>query len=191
MAIVMRACEGCRRRKIKCDAATTNTWPCSACIRLKLHCVRPNGFEDADGDDAQAYDGPSQQYDAPQGISTFRQEQPLQMDQQVLAGQPKTTQSLYTPQTTYHNSTSLYQGAPYSDPTLSQSSLPYPTVAPAMGMTNPSYTSQGVFPTPPPLLHASRSGSSEEQYGADQYGQGDLANLLGNLRVTEAGTGES
>ncbi|KAF3113990.1 hypothetical protein TWF569_010299 [Orbilia oligospora] len=38
---VMRACEGCRRRKIKCDAATTNTWPCSACKRLKLTCVPP------------------------------------------------------------------------------------------------------------------------------------------------------
>ncbi|KAL3958407.1 hypothetical protein ACCO45_006569 [Purpureocillium lilacinum] len=50
---VMRACEGCRRRKIKCDAATTNTWPCSACIRLKLHCVRPNGY---DGSDTTTYD---------------------------------------------------------------------------------------------------------------------------------------
>ena len=37
----MRACEGCRRRKIKCDAATTNAWPCAACVRLKLHCVPP------------------------------------------------------------------------------------------------------------------------------------------------------
>ena len=38
---VMRACEGCRRRKIKCDAATTNSWPCAACVRLKLTCVPP------------------------------------------------------------------------------------------------------------------------------------------------------
>jgi hypothetical protein len=38
---VMRACEGCRRRKIKCDAATTNSWPCAACTRLKLNCVPP------------------------------------------------------------------------------------------------------------------------------------------------------
>lgn len=38
---VMRACEGCRRRKIKCDSATTNIWPCSACTRLKLTCVPP------------------------------------------------------------------------------------------------------------------------------------------------------
>ncbi len=37
----MRACEGCRRRKIKCDAATTNSWPCAACVRLKLSCVPP------------------------------------------------------------------------------------------------------------------------------------------------------
>jgi len=38
---VMRACEGCRRRKIKCDAATTNSWPCAACVRLKLRCNPP------------------------------------------------------------------------------------------------------------------------------------------------------
>ena len=44
----MRACEGCRRRKIKCDAATTNTWPCSACTRLKLHCVPPTFQYDRD-----------------------------------------------------------------------------------------------------------------------------------------------
>ena len=45
---VMRACEGCRRRKIRCDSATTNTWPCAACTRLKLHCVPPAGGIDGD-----------------------------------------------------------------------------------------------------------------------------------------------
>ena len=45
---VMRACEGCRRRKIRCDSATTNTWPCAACVRLKLHCVPPVGGADGD-----------------------------------------------------------------------------------------------------------------------------------------------
>jgi hypothetical protein len=44
----MRACEGCRRRKIKCDAATTNAWPCAACIRLKLKCVPPTVSYDKD-----------------------------------------------------------------------------------------------------------------------------------------------
>jgi hypothetical protein len=48
---VMRACEGCRRRKIKCDSATTNTWPCAACVRLKLQCVPPaGGLEGEAGD---------------------------------------------------------------------------------------------------------------------------------------------
>lgn len=45
---VMRACEGCRRRKIKCDAATTNSWPCAACKRLKLTCIPPIGGIDTD-----------------------------------------------------------------------------------------------------------------------------------------------
>ncbi|OJJ46323.1 hypothetical protein ASPZODRAFT_67523 [Penicilliopsis zonata CBS 506.65] len=45
---VMRACNGCRKRKIKCDAATTNTWPCSACVRLKLICVPPAIGQDGD-----------------------------------------------------------------------------------------------------------------------------------------------
>ena len=46
IATVMRACEGCRRRKIKCDAATSNQWPCAACVRLKLHCVPPTANYD-------------------------------------------------------------------------------------------------------------------------------------------------
>jgi Fungal Zn(2)-Cys(6) binuclear cluster domain len=45
---VMRACNGCRKRKIKCDAATTNTWPCTACLRLKLVCVPPTIGQDGD-----------------------------------------------------------------------------------------------------------------------------------------------
>ncbi|KAJ5779054.1 hypothetical protein N7457_006774 [Penicillium paradoxum] len=45
---VMRACNGCRKRKIKCDAATTNTWPCSACTRLKLICVPPTIGQDGE-----------------------------------------------------------------------------------------------------------------------------------------------
>lgn len=44
----MRACEGCRKRKIKCDAATTNSWPCAACKRLKLTCVPPVGGSEGD-----------------------------------------------------------------------------------------------------------------------------------------------
>lgn len=61
--VVMRACEGCRRRKIKCDAATTNTWPCAACTRLKLHCVPPQISYENDSDDTP-------------GVSSFALESP-------------------------------------------------------------------------------------------------------------------
>lgn len=53
---VMRACEGCRRRKIKCDAATTNSWPCAACKRLKLTCVPPVGGVEGDMSTTEAGD---------------------------------------------------------------------------------------------------------------------------------------
>jgi hypothetical protein len=66
---VMRACEGCRRRKIKCDSATTNTWPCAACTRLKLTCVPPpSGGENDQGDQDEYAAGDAVESDPFQGI---------------------------------------------------------------------------------------------------------------------------
>lgn len=46
---VMRACDGCRKRKIRCDGALQNgPWPCGACVRLKLKCVPPTLDPDDD-----------------------------------------------------------------------------------------------------------------------------------------------
>lgn len=46
---VMRACDGCRKRKIRCDGALQNgPWPCGACTRLKLKCVPPTLDQDDD-----------------------------------------------------------------------------------------------------------------------------------------------
>ena len=46
---VMRACDGCRKRKIRCDGAVQNgPWPCGACLRLKLKCVPPTLDQDED-----------------------------------------------------------------------------------------------------------------------------------------------
>ncbi|KAG7102877.1 hypothetical protein HYQ44_016965 [Verticillium longisporum] len=88
---VMRACEGCRRRKIKCDAATTNTWPCSACIRLRLHCVRPNGQYDGTSDSG-AYDSSptaTDYADAGQLQDSFRQMPMQQQQTSMIANAPK------------------------------------------------------------------------------------------------------
>ena len=40
---VINACRDCRRRKTKCDGALIDQWPCSRCVRLKLHCIPPIG----------------------------------------------------------------------------------------------------------------------------------------------------
>lgn len=169
----MRACEGCRRRKIKCDAATTNTWPCSACIRLKLQCVRPNGF---DGAADPAYDGmdPSQ----------FQQ---IDMQQQILQS-PTGAGPSYQAQGGYPGGT--YQTLPY-DTSQAQAGMTYASVPPPGAMVDQSYTGQNVFPTPPMQPGSRPDDSSPEAYSPDSYQQQDLADLLGTLKVDETGAGMS
>ncbi|KAB5549806.1 hypothetical protein GE09DRAFT_1174621 [Coniochaeta sp. 2T2.1] len=181
---VMRACEGCRRRKIKCDAATTNTWPCSACIRLKLHCVRPNGFDGAT--DTQVYETTQQQYDTMNAQDGYQQQPQLQ-EQQLMAGMPKQgSSSLYPPQQGYSNPQQLYQ--PYPESSGMQQNLHYADLQTPVNVVDPSYAPQASFPTPP-LQQSSRPGSSpESSYTQDPYSQHDLADLLGSLKVNEAGT---
>ena len=175
----MRACEGCRRRKIKCDAATTNTWPCSACIRLKLHCVRPNGY-DGSGDPT---------FDAPLGQSD--QFQQMSMQQPVMQTAPKPGQTVYAPPQGHYpdpSTTAGYQGIPYDTSQPHQSNLNYASVQPPVSAMDPPYAGQGVFPTPP-LQPNNPHEPSPEAYSPESYAQQDLSELLGNLKVDEKGTG--
>ncbi|KAK4897309.1 hypothetical protein LTR27_004829 [Elasticomyces elasticus] len=58
---VMRACDGCRKRKIRCDGALQNgPWPCGACTRLKLKCVPPTLDPDDEQQASATYAGPGQ-----------------------------------------------------------------------------------------------------------------------------------
>ena len=182
----MRACEGCRRRKIKCDAATTNTWPCSACIRLKLQCVRPNGFDGAADPNGFDMIDPSQFQQMPMG------------QQQMMQGQPKPNQQMYSMQGGYADA--AYQTLPY-DASQPQQDVHYTTVSPQASMMEQQQAGgQNVFPTPPmqqqqqQQQQRQRQGSrveesSPEAYSPD-YQQQDLADLLGTLKVDEAGTGK-
>lgn len=160
----MRACEGCRRRKIKCDAATTNTWPCSACIRLKLHCVRPNGFDPAD---ATAYDT----------LLTAEQFQEMQMQmQRDLAGYEE-------PSYGGQNSFGVFQAIPY-DPSAPPHQQGHYTTVP-----QPQFPMQHSFPTPPAQQNFHQD-SSPSAHSIDSYQQQDLADLLGSLKLNELGTGK-
>lgn len=175
----MRACEGCRRRKIKCDAATTNTWPCSACIRLKLHCVRPNGFDgSSDGGSFDLSLDPSDQY------------QQISMQQPMLQVAGKPGQPMYgTPDAYVDGSPSSYQMMGYDANQTPPNNLNYTVIPPPNALPDAGFGGHPVFPTPP--LQGSQHEPSPEAYSPDSFQQQqDLADLLGNLKVDEKGTGK-
>ncbi|ORY57169.1 uncharacterized protein BCR38DRAFT_490148 [Pseudomassariella vexata] len=178
---VMRACEGCRRRKIKCDAATTNTWPCSACIRLKLHCVRPNGQYDGSPTETQ-YE--RSDYDGTQMQDSFRQ-MPMQQ-QSMMGGHSKP--GMYGAPGPYPDNQDVYQTVQYPGGSGGQHNMHYTTIPPPVGMMDQSYAPANVFPTPPMHQQTAHSESSPESYHQDQYGQHDVADLLGTLKIDERGT---
>lgn len=201
---VMRACEGCRRRKIKCDAATTNTWPCSACVRLKLHCVRPNGFDgstteggidsaptmqsgnaSASSTPMSAYDPSSRSFSAaPTSVHGGYSQQSM------INTAPKAGGPIYQQPSFAESQTNLFQAVQYPDAQQqSQPNLHYASVNPAVNVVDESYASHNVFPTPP--MHGGPAQeNSPGSYSQDSYGQPDLADLLGSLKVNEAGTGK-
>jgi hypothetical protein len=111
----MRACEGCRRRKIKCDAATTNSWPCAACIRLKLNCVPPTVNYDKDFNsgtqtfelDTKAVEYPPPSVDQPHDYH--------QAPTVITHGLPPQMTTPITPVSSYADGMRMYQTAPYMD----------------------------------------------------------------------------
>lgn len=175
---VMRACEGCRKRKIKCDAATTNTWPCSACIRLKLHCVRPNGYEGSES---------TSMYDAL--LDPSAQFQHMSMSGQIAQDPSKPVPDLYAGHGAFSDAEQAVFQHVLLDTNQNQHNLHYTTVPPS-GILDQSYNGSNSFPTPP-THQASRQDSSPEAHSVDSYQQQDLADLLGGLKVNEIGTGWS
>lgn len=197
----MRACEGCRRRKIRCDAATTNTWPCSACIRLKLHCVPPTVNHDQDFiSNPQAYETERGEYEGG-GSGDDEYSQHVSMQQQ-LGGGPKGVPPIYTQQLPYSEAVGVYQSVPYGETPSghSQQSIHYGSLQTPVSVIDQHqhqhpqhqhpqhqhqrYQPQQVFSTPP-LGHP----VSPDTYDQEQYGEQNLSDLLGELKMNEAGTG--
>jgi hypothetical protein len=171
----MRACNGCRKRKIKCDAATTNTWPCSACLRLKLVCVPP-----AIGQDGE-YLGPDQGNEADLGgyldVSKQGDSLPhgLSIQPEFVDGNPQATDGMapygpvyssYIPQTHHglfeaHNPQIAVSHHSFQEP-MYQTGAPQPLPT----------ADSGVFVDP-------------EQSTAE-----GLSEALGELKIDETGIGE-
>ncbi|GIZ43278.1 hypothetical protein CKM354_000651000 [Cercospora kikuchii] len=84
---VMRACDGCRKRKIRCDGALQNgPWPCGACIRLKLKCVPPTLDQD---DDCQTPDSATGQQTFSFQNTTFPKTSPAATKPNGSSSQPR------------------------------------------------------------------------------------------------------
>jgi hypothetical protein len=112
--------------------------------------------------------------------------------QQQLAGPHKNIPPIYTQQVPYPDSVGVYQSSHYGEPSSSHSqpSLHYNSMQTPVSIIDQHqhYQPQNVFPTPP-LPQQSSHPDSPENYEQDQYGQQNLADLLGELRMNEAGTG--
>ena len=171
---VMRACEGCRRRKIKCDSATTNTWPCAACVRLKLHCVPPTGGPEGDfavsapagqpGIDYHSYD----QSGIPQNASQFQSGYNAQAFEAYDHYDQGYSKDNYYPHGLQHADPyhPLYSGQDLSDPSLPPFSGP-----------------QGQFQP----VRADSDGQLPAQTPMSQYTAEDLSQHLGDLKINENG----
>jgi hypothetical protein len=181
----MRACEGCRRRKIKCDAATTNTWPCAACIRLKLHCVPPTvNFDREFAPNLQGYENA----ESSNGVEQYQQQ--ISMQPQQMATPQRSVPPIYTNTMAYNDGVNVYQSGTYGEgavghqqPSVNYNALQNPVHAMDQ---NQQYNPQ-LYAT---QAQSQSQGTSSRTYEQEHYEQQNLADLLGELKMDEAGTGK-
>lgn len=109
--------------------------------------------------------------------------------QTMMGGQPKP--GMYGGQGGYADASDVYQTVPYGGTTGAQHNMHYTTMTPSVGVVESPYSTTSVFPTPPMHNHTAHSEASPASYSEEQhYGQQDLADLLGSLKMDARGTGK-
>lgn len=177
---VMRACEGCRRRKIKCDAATTNTWPCSACTRLKLHCVPPTINQEREGGEQMGEHGHLLEYDHAAG---------LDMQSGMPSGQhPYSTARAGPQMQAYDPGMGVYDVNPYMQRPNEQ--IVYQDLPQShLEVANPSFYQAPTYPTPAQqVVPPPQSTTSYLDY---EDTSNSLSDALGTLKIDEDGVGKT
>jgi hypothetical protein len=174
----MRACNGCRKRKIRCDAATTNAWPCSACTRLRLVCVPPTIGQNGD------FLAPGQSNETSVPLETSKQldlsRHTVPAAQSHVVGDSHPTGSIGS----FNNGVGIYsQYISQSHPSV-YSELPPPQIA----VSQQPFHQQNIFPSaPPPALASVDNGVFIDQ---DKSTAESLSEVLGELKIDETGIGE-
>ncbi|KAJ5675867.1 hypothetical protein N7462_008764 [Penicillium macrosclerotiorum] len=173
---VMRACNGCRKRKIKCDAATTNTWPCSACTRLKLVCVPPaigqegdfvsDGLMESAQDAGGSSSGPETSHHAFPVPPTYRDSNPPTIG----------TMPSYDGMGMY----SQFVPGPANQPGIYNDGR-----SPAMVLPHQSYQQPPMYPgsQPPSLATTDRGVYADNDSSTAEH----LSDVLGELKIDETG----
>ena len=182
----MRACEGCRRRKIKCDAATTNQWPCAACVRLKLHCVPPTMNYDRN----QAIGGHLSGLERVLDFDTVNEsadddfQDPSDIPQ--FYDMPNSHDQLQANQRSYGENIGAFHTPPYSEraPSLNDYST-YDDMS-GMQIRSESFHDIPTFGLPNGNTIPARDGAS---WSNDQLSAAELAEVLGELKIDESGEG--
>lgn len=175
----MRACNGCRKRKIKCDAATTNTWPCSACTRLNVVCVPPTIGQDGElGPDGQGNEGAEAGASAVSEASNHTFPMPptpptyRDTNQTTVGTMPSYDMSMY----------SQFVPAQPNQPAMYNDLGSPPIVIPQ------TYQQPSIFPRPPPPSLG--AGSDRGLYVEGEQSTAEhLSDVLGELKIDETGIG--
>ncbi|ODH51160.1 hypothetical protein GX48_02775 [Paracoccidioides brasiliensis] len=186
---VMRACNGCRKRKIKCDAATTNTWPCSACTRLKLVCIPPTIGQDGDFSSHGQMPEASQQ---PPPINVLHPTD-LDLAAQNIPHRPQPIDRTHTQQLGnvrgYNADSRLYQAQPYLEQMQNSGHLYQDLSSHHLVQLQPHQTFQ-----PNPNLYTTSptqtllpNVDTAPYARSDHSNPGDLSDALGDLKIDEAG----
>ena len=179
----MRACEGCRRRKIKCDAATTNQWPCASCVRLKQHCVPPTlnydrthaadgnisglervlDFDNSSGSGDEDYSHPA---GAAQVFELQQPQEPIQGTYNAVLGPPFNT-------------------PPYTEKSFSQHEYAFDDISTMpLHVPTPSYRDHHTYNPP-----QSAPIAPPNDWPKEQYSTAELNDFLGELNINENGVG--
>lgn len=185
MFLVMRACEGCRRRKIKCDAATTNQWPCAACLRLKQHCVPPTVNYDRSHGGSGHLSGLERVLDFDNGTGTDDDFHNTTTDPSYYDLRNPHDQ-LGEHQLTFSDNLGAFQTPPYSERAPSLHDYSSYEEVPTIQLRSDSFTQPSSFNVPNAQTHL---GHGRPTWSDDQYNTVELADVLGELKIHESGEG--
>ena len=187
MYTVVRACDGCRRRKIKCDSATTNQWPCAACVRLKLQCIPPAvSYERAGANNSSrlgmqgVLDFDNSSGSGGEDDYTPQPSAPMSFDMQP------SPHHMQVPQQPYNVSMGSYNTPPYAAP-VNQPDFSFNDVSSGtLSASHSSFQDPNPFDLQPNNGPLSRSNSA---WSGEQYSAAELSDILGELKINENGVG--